>query len=145
MEEALGGAPDDPEAQLAGLALALQTSIPEAEDFVARYRVPPELVGEAVVGVGKGRVLDGRVEQARDLMAAFVGIAPVAGIGVVVCDLLLGDDTDMDLELEQHEADDALLGWFSALTASPPQLHRFVEVAPALLPVFPWLTELLED
>ncbi|MCP4873339.1 MAG: glycosyltransferase family 2 protein [Proteobacteria bacterium] len=145
VEEALRGARSDPEALLAGLALAIQTDLNTAEEFLREYTVPPELIAEAIVGVGKGRVLDGRVEEARTLMGAFVAAAPVAGIGVLVCDLLLGDDSDIELDLEQHEADDALLGWFEALTHSPRQLHRFVEVAPALVPAFPWLVELLED
>lgn len=145
VEEALQGAPHDPEALLAGLALAIQTDVPSAEDFLRDYTVPPELIGEAIVGVGKGRVLDGRIEEARTLLGAFTEAAPVAGIGVLVCDLLLGEDSDLELDLEQHDADDALLGWFSALTSSPKLLHRFVEVAPALVPAFPWLVELLED
>lgn len=145
VDEALAGAPKDPEALLAGLALAIQTDVPTAEDFLRDHDVPPGLVGEAVVGVGKGRLLDNRAEDARTLLTAFLPVAPVAGIGVLVCDLLLGDDSDLELDLEQHEADDALLGWVSALTSSPELLHRFVEVAPALVPAFPWLVELLED
>ena len=141
IDQALDLAPHDPEAQLAGLSLRLMQGTAPAREFVARREPDPALVAEAVAGAGRRRVMQGAVEEAAELMGAFVHVAPVTGIGLLVCDLLLGRDSDLELDLEQEEADAALRGWVMALRMAPTDalLRRFLSVAPALFPVFPWL------
>ena len=141
VEQALDLAPHDAEAQLAGLSLRLMEGSAAARDFVDRRSPDPDLVAEAVVGAGKRAALRGDPEVAAALMGAFLDVAPVAGIGVLVCDLVLGRDSDLDLELDQEQADQALRGWLMALRMAPNSslLGRFVELAPALFGAFPWL------
>jgi len=141
IDQALDFAPHDPEAQLAGLSLRLIQGAAQARAFVERRQPDAALVCEAVVGAGRRRVLRGDVEGARELLSAFLDRAPEAGIGVLVCDLLLGLDSDLELDLEQEQADAALRGWIMALRMAPSDalLRRFLAVVPALFPVFPWL------
>lgn len=141
IDQALDFAPHDPEAQLAGLSLRLMQGVEPARDFVDARSPDPRLVAEAVTGAGKRRLMRGDVEGAAALLGAFLDVAPAAGIGVLVCDLLLGRDSDLELELEQEEADAALRGWIMALRMMPTDLllRSFLAVAPALFPAFPWL------
>lgn len=141
IDQALDYAPHDPEAQLAGLALRLMQGTDAARAFVDRRSPDPALVAEAVTGAGKRRVMRGDVEGAAALLAAFVDVAPEAGIGVLVCDLLVGRSSDLELDLDQEQADAALRGWIMALRLSPSDqlLRRFLAVAPALFGAFPWL------
>ena len=83
----------------------------------------------------------GDLEGAAAVMGAFLDVVPVAGIGLLVCDLLLGRDSDLELDLDQEQADAALRSWIMALRMAPGHglLRRFIERAPALLPIFPWL------
>ena len=141
IEQALDMAPHDAEAQLAGMSLRLMEGTTAARDFV-RHRSPdPALVAEAVVGAGRRAVMRGDLEGAAAVMGAFLDVVPVAGIGLLVCDLLLGRDSDLELDLDQEQADAALRSWIMALRMAPGHglLRRFIERAPALLPIFPWL------
>ena len=145
--EALQGAPRDREALLLGLSLSLGRGKDEALAFAEASGPPADLLVDAVGASGRAWLSAGRVEEAGDLLLAFATRAPVLGIGSLVCDLLLGRNSELDLELDQESADEALVGWIQVLQAAPsPQLQaRFWAAAPAILPVFPWLAQLLED
>ncbi len=146
IDRALGWSPRDPEALLAGLALRLTDDVAGAVEFAERRDVPASLCAEGVVSAARGRLAQGRVEAAAALMQQFVARAPALGIGVLVCDLIRARDSELELDLEQHEADEALLDWVRTLHTLPDVslLQRFVAASPAIVPIFPWLAELLE-
>lgn len=117
--QALVFAPDDPEAQL-----GRQAVVQSARSYA-----------ETLLGTGNP------AEAAATLLPA-LSFAPELGIGVLVCDLLLGRDTDLELDITQEQADAALRHWVEVLRPTP--LFQILRaVAPAIAPMFPWLEEAL--
>jgi glycosyltransferase involved in cell wall biosynthesis len=83
--------------------------------------------------------------------AAVAGLRPTAGedpeaaLGLLVCTLILGQDVDLQVDVEQEEADELLKGWVLTLVASrqAAEIRAFVENSGAVAEVFPWLAEFL--
>ncbi len=117
VSEALGFAPEDPEARLGREAVA-QAAAAYAEVYLG----------------------GGGVAAARAMLGLALEFSPDLGIGMLVCDLLLGQDTDLELDLTQEQADLALRHWVEVLRPTP-LFDLFVALAPAIEPMFPWLGE----
>jgi tetratricopeptide (TPR) repeat protein len=66
---------------------------------------------------------------------------PQAAIGLLLLNLLDGVDTELNVELTQAQADDAMKEWLSVLKRSrhPELWNRFRAVAPAVAEAFPWV------
>jgi hypothetical protein len=101
--------------------------------------------GGAGVRLAVARLAAGEVAGARSAAAAVAGEVPVAGLVGVLCDLVEGRDSAVDLELEREEADRALREMAAGLSASagPAVRARLLAAAPALAEVFPWLPSAL--
>lgn len=146
VDAALDLAPHDAEAQMAGLALRLRQGVAAAREFAERRQPDPAILEEAVLSAGRLRLLAGSVAEAAAVLGGMTDLVPVAGIGLLVCDLVLGRDSHMDLDLDQRLADEALRGWIVALRQAPDGalLRRFALAAPAIYGLFPWLDGELE-
>ena len=148
VDRALGQAPHDPEALLAGAALAhsrrggaglhaweqlrrTQGSGPEldwalGEEALARgdsasARVHFEDAGLPLDPLGIGRrlaqvdLVDGQLERALTRLQGMVAEYPQAGIGVLLCELILGRASTLDLNLELEDAEHELRDWTQVL------------------------------
>ncbi len=173
VDAALETAPRDPEALLAALSLRTGSDRRAlAVDLRARYGETEELLraqGEAALLAGehaeavaplralvghppRGRsavrlaqalLLSDAPDDAQAVLEAVLQELPEAGIGLVVCDAIAGRSRDLALEMERERADGALLAWLQLLEGRPDLLHRFVRNSGPLMPVFPWLEQLL--
>ena len=72
---------------------------------------------------------------------AMVAELPEAGIGLVMCDLCLGQDSNLSLDLNQTDADQAMKAWIDVVLRSKDiNIARgFLANAGAITGVFPWL------
>jgi glycosyltransferase involved in cell wall biosynthesis len=174
-EAALLASPRDPEALLAAATLHIDEIPMFIAEYTQRHGDSPELheaAGEALLlhrrpsaavaplvraagepprgrvalRLAQAQLLSSAPAPAERTLRALLPALPEAGIGLLVCDLLAGRDSKLELDLGQEEADAALLSWVKALTEGPDRAlpQRFSQRAPALYPAFPWLRELIE-
>ncbi|MBX7101698.1 MAG: glycosyltransferase [Myxococcaceae bacterium] len=173
VQEALQLTPRDVEALTAAVLLAKLTGGQAAVDAFTREREAcPELftaLGEAALLSGQPAQAVASLEQAvREgadarvqlrLAQAFLsggglvmartvasGLAlqlPEAAMGVLLCDLIEGRDSALDVELTEEQASRALREWVSVLRhqGAQPMLARLRAAAPAVAEHFPWLPD----
>jgi hypothetical protein len=100
---------------------------------------PP--AGRAACRLAQALLAAGELEASHRLSTALSAALPEAALGVLVCDLLAGRDSDLVLEVEEEVAARALRSWVDVLRgAGPPvMLERFRRALPAIAPFFPWL------
>ena len=103
-------------------------------------RLGREAVAQAAAAYAEVYLGGGGVAAARAMLGLALEFSPDLGIGMLVCDLLLGQDTDLELDLTQEQADLALRHWVEVLRPTP-LFDLFVALAPAIEPMFPWLGE----
>ncbi len=133
-----------------GLALALGDEAMLAGDLTAAQRhlreaagTPP--TGAAALLLAQVRLAEGDLEGARALALSLSAELPQAGLGVLVCDLAQGRNSDLELELDPDEAWSSMRGWIEALwrTSEVSLRDRFLANAPAICGLFPRLPALL--
>lgn len=90
---------------------------------------------------------DGQVEAASELASSLMHDLPEAALGVLVCDLIGGRDSNLELQLRPAEADRALRAWVEMVIVCPRPgpLERLRASAPAVETFFPWLGPTLAD
>ncbi len=138
IDAALSHTPRDPEGLLS--ALALRRADPAAfGDFAARHldvHGPTDELARALLQVGA-------IGAAEEVLRARLAADPEAGIGILVCDLLRGQSSNLELELTQEQADRALRSWIATVRGAlePILLDRLRAVAPAVAASFPWLVD----
>src|SRR6185295_19428292 len=84
----------------------------------------------------------GDIDGARRLCSDLTPALPEAALGVLVCDLIAGRDSELTLDLDDHSAHRELRGWADLLrgSATPPALlENLRRAAPAVAEYFPWL------
>ena len=138
-ERALDHNARDPEGLLAAVSFAAAAG--DLPGFVVRHRRrrgdSQELAQALLAG--------GEIGAARDMAVRLSAREPAAALGVLVCDLVSGRDSDLEVDLERDEADAAFEAWLTALWDS----HRvdlkraFTTNAAAVTEVFPWLPDWL--
>lgn len=128
LDEALGE-----EAMLAG------QSLQAAQAFARAAGNPPK--GPAAVQLAKALLAMGDVGTARALAVSLQAEFPEASLGVLVCDLLEGQDSELEVALSTEAADAAMRAWVDVLKLKHSErlLGRFQEMVPAIQSVFPWL------
>ena len=128
LDEALGE-----EAMLAGHMLQA------AQAFARAAGNPPQ--GPAAVQLSKALLALGDVGTARALAVSLQAEFPEASLGVLVCDLLQGQDSELEVALSAEAADAAMRAWVDVLKLKRSErlLGRFQEMVPAIESVFPWL------
>jgi len=147
VDRALDHSPQDAEALLAALSFRLAT--PGAvQSFLGSRSPSPALdaaLESAVEMSAMAYLRAGRVEQARGRLAEFVDRRASLGLGMLVCDLILGQSSDLDLDIELEEANRSLRRWLVHLMGidRPELLAAFAANAPSVLGTFPWLRETL--
>jgi hypothetical protein len=70
---------------------------------------------------------------------------PAAAMGYLTGCLVLGEQVDFSVDLQQHEADQALEEWIAVLWRSQQAelMSAFVDHFPLVAETFPWLPEFL--
>jgi tetratricopeptide (TPR) repeat protein len=100
---------------------------------------PPS--GADGITFARALMMFGDIHATRAIVAHMVKSLPEAGIGLVMCDLCLGQDSNVSLELSQHDADQAMKAWVDVvLRCKEIEVSRgFLQNAGAITGVFPWL------
>jgi glycosyltransferase involved in cell wall biosynthesis len=142
--EALSHQVVDDEIEVAARAMAdLAMADGDAEDAVALMRPlagdPPS--GADGITFARALMMHGDIHATRAIVAYMVLSLPEAGIGLVMCDLCLGQDSNVTLDLSQHDADLAMKAWVDVVLRSKDiEISRgFLRNAGAITDVFPWL------
>ena len=130
----------DPEGLRAAVSFA--RAVGDLPAFLTRHRAQR---GESVE-LAQVLLTCGEIDAARDVARRLSARRPEAALGVLVCDLIAGRDSDLDVALEQAEADAALARWLTVLHRSRRDdlMLAFARNAPAVAGVFPWLPGWLE-
>lgn len=129
LHEALG------EAALAGGRPAVAVS-----ELACAAGEPP--AGRAAIRLAQALLATGDIDGARRLCSDLTPALPEAALGVLVCDLIAGRDSELTLDLDDHSAHRELRGWADLLrgSATPPALlENLRRAAPAVAEYFPWL------
>jgi hypothetical protein len=103
---------------------------------------PP--TGRAGVRLAQALLATGDVDGSRQLCADLMPVVPEAALGVLMCDLVTGRDSELTLEIDDQTAHRELRSWADLLrgSAAPPGLReRLQHAAPALAEYFPWLPQ----
>ena len=87
----------------------------------------------------------GELRACRQKLDGLVSTRPEAALGLLVCDLIEQRSSDLEIDLEQDEADRALRSWVEFLLrgGKAENIAFFVTLAEAIYPYFPWLEEFL--
>jgi tetratricopeptide (TPR) repeat protein len=104
---------------------------------------PP--LGRVGLRLAQAYLAVGEIEVARRLAADLLPTLPEAALGVLVCDLLAGRDSDLTLDIDDETAHRELRSWVDMLrgAAPPALLECFRRAAPAVAEFFPWLPRYL--
>lgn len=117
----------------------------ELERAVAALTHAAGLCDDAWVHERLGQALLAMGEPTRARAAARLALRdrPAAGLGVLLCDLLEGRDTELELELSYPQASQALRRWVDALCVprGGAVLEQLAAVASGAEALFPWLSE----
>ncbi|MGB0591328.1 MAG: glycosyltransferase [Myxococcota bacterium] len=140
----------DDEISVAARAMAdLALADGDAKEAMALMRPlagdPPS--GADGITFARALMMSGDIHGTRALVAQMVDELPEAGIGLVMCDLCLGQDSNVSLELSQHDADQAMKAWIDVvLRGKNIDIARgFLQNAGAITGVFPWLQPYVFD
>ena len=100
---------------------------------------PPQ--GPDGITQGRALLLAGKPQEAKDVVIQLVKELPEAGIGVLVCNLCMGEHTDLELDISQEDADIALRAWVHTALRSQNQevAVTFCDTAGLITGIFPWL------
>lgn len=105
--------------------------------------VPPS--GPAAIRLAHALLADGQLKAAEQLTRGLLASDPEAGLGVLVFDLLSGQDTQLELDLTPETAHAAMRHWVDALLRSKngEWLATLRRNAAAVGEAFPWLDDYL--
>ncbi len=100
---------------------------------------PPS--GPAAIELARALFGQGQISQCHDLCMALLDDEPEAGVGVLVCNLSRGRDTQIGIQMEHDEVQNALQRWVSVLKFAPRHVVRgFKAYVGALEPMFPGIS-----
>jgi tetratricopeptide (TPR) repeat protein len=105
---------------------------------------PPS--GRLALRLAQALLASGDVDGARGLCADLIPVLPEAALGVLVCDLLAGRDSELTLEIDDQTAHRELRSWADLLRgagAPAALLEELRRAAPAVAEFFPWLPRYL--
>lgn len=105
--------------------------------------VPP--AGPAALRLAQALLADGQLQAAETLTRSLLKAEPEAGLGVLVFDLLSGQDTELELELTPETASASMRHWVDALLRSGnvEWLTTLQRNSAAVGEAFPWLNDYL--
>lgn len=97
-------------------------------------------LAETLLGAGK-------VKEAAGLLEPTASCDPSAALGYLVCCLCLGQDLDLQVDVEQAEADRLLKGWISRLwdSRNTEMMGNFADGCSSVVDLFEWLPQFLAD
>jgi glycosyltransferase involved in cell wall biosynthesis len=140
----------DDEIAIAARALADMALVdgdgPAAAQLMAPVAGDPPRGADGIT-LGRALMLAGDIFTCRDVVADMVDTLPEAGIGLLMCDLCLAQDSNLTLDLSQGEADQAMRAWIDVVLRSKNlEIPRgFLANAGAITGVFPWLQPYVFD
>lgn len=104
---------------------------------------PP--AGRPAMHLAKAIMRSGDFSRAREVLRPLLATIPEAGIATLVCEMCLDQDSDLNLELSEAEADSMLREWIVAALfgANNEVLTNLSKRVPSVQHVFPWLPEAL--
>jgi tetratricopeptide (TPR) repeat protein len=104
---------------------------------------PPR--GRPALLLGQALLASGQVHEATALCRDLMATLPAAAMGYLTGCLVLGEQVDFSVDLQQHEADQALEEWIAVLWRSQQAelMSAFVDHFPLVAETFPWLPEFL--
>ncbi len=110
-------------------------------DWAAEVASPPAGEASLLCLAAQAFLGQGDLARARDASERALAHAPEAGLGVLLCDLAQGQDSDLTLELEPERAAQLLRRWLEPVRRgrSAPLRASICALAPALKDAFPWL------
>jgi tetratricopeptide (TPR) repeat protein len=106
---------------------------------------PPR--GAVAVRLAVALLASGELTAARQLAQQLHDILPTAGLAILLCDLVEGVNSELELELTAEEAEEALRSMVAAVCSvgHPEVLAALRHAAPALHGPFPWMVGALAD
>ena len=125
-----------------GEAALLAGEAAEAVEPLRRVAGDPPR-GRAAIRLAQALLLSEAPDDAIAVLLAVLPELPEAAIGLLVCDTTAGRAREFDVDLDRGQADAALLAWLQLLEARFDLLSEFARHARPLLPVFPWLSQIL--
>ncbi len=142
-KDAVGRAPSDPEALLAVVTF---TALTAGQQQVRRF-AQQHLQAHPAAGAALAETLleAGHAGPALELLAELAPNNPPLAMGLLTCALALGQDVDLNLDLNQDEADQAFQRWIRILWQSRRTglMTVFAENCGSVTEVFPWLETFL--
>ena len=100
---------------------------------------PAEPRGELGLKLAQARLAAGDVEATRLLVKSLQAELPHAALGLLLCDLAQGRDSELEVELDEDSASAALRDWLDVLKRASPAWPAWRNAAMMLTNVFPWL------
>ncbi|BDG08002.1 glycosyltransferase family 2 protein [Anaeromyxobacter paludicola] len=98
---------------------------------------PPR--GRGALRLAQALFAAGEVARAREACAAVLAELPEAALGILTCDLALGRDSALEVELGPAEAEAALRGWAAVSRLAPAPVRAALALrAEAVAEPFPW-------
>jgi glycosyltransferase involved in cell wall biosynthesis len=137
--------PTDPEALLAAVTcLPLVENEGHLEDFVTRHLEAHPLAG---LELAKALFRCGLIRIAGETLAPLAKGCPEAALGYLVSCLVSDQDVDLNLDLEQEEADRIFKEWIHLLWQSrkTDRMEAFADHCTRVLEIFPWLPDFLQQ
>ncbi|MFT6629367.1 MAG: tetratricopeptide (TPR) repeat protein [Flavobacteriales bacterium] len=122
-----------------------ELAIGDAKPAIAERYLTQRCVDQSSAGVryraAQVALLQGDVADCRERCMALMESDARAGLGVLVCDLIMVESTELSLALSAEEANRAMREWSSLATRSAKSRIReaFAQNAPLAAGTFPWL------
>jgi len=106
---------------------------------------PPS--GQAALRLAHAHMVAGDLDAVRRIANVAKREVPALALGVLVCDLIAGAESDLEIELDKAECDRAMRAWVEMLLRSGriDLLEGFCQHAPMVSGVFPWLIGTLAE
>jgi len=136
-------APTDPEALLAAVTFGeLTGGTAQVTAFVTRHHQDHPVTGKPLA---EALLRAGQADLAYSLLSNLTAAEPPLAMGLLTCALALGQDVDLNVDLEQEKADTAFKDWIRILWESRRTrlMTVFAENCGSVTEIFPWLEEYL--
>ncbi len=143
--QACGEGPLDTEALLAAVTiLPLVDADHQPQHFVTDHM---KQYPEAALDLARALVGTGQVEVAEGILSPRATADADAALGYLLCSLVLNQELDLQVDVEQDEADILFKSWIHVLWESrkTEMMSAFADGCGSVMGIFPWLPEFLAE
>lgn len=144
IENACALSPRDPEALLAAVTiLPLVDSAQQPANFIKDHL---QNHPDSAIDLSRTLVSTGKVELAEPILSPLASKSAEAALGYLVCCLVMDRELDLQVDVEQREADQLLKDWIHLLWQSrnTKAMEAFANGCGSVMSIFPWLPEFLQ-